>query len=343
MIPSTKPMREVQQLQALLGMARELIQADDAPAALALAGRAMIELAGADSALLLVRGEASESVGFDRSGMARGVGGNHRLYPLALERLGSGGAFMPAARTMIVGVPTREAMAVLAAHWHDEAGRATWDERRRVLETILALSAATLGRIALFGSLEGLVSTQYEQMADTARLHADELARRDQAESETRALSLTDVLTGLNNRRGFFTQAEHLFRLARRKREACAVIYADVDDLKLVNDRLGHEAGDHLIRDAAAVLRESLRGTDVLARLGGDEFVAFALDESQPGAILARLQDNLRAFNLMQERPYRLSISVGAVRCDPDGKATLLDYVQQADRAMYLHKRRCLH
>jgi GGDEF domain-containing protein len=45
----------------------------------------------------------------------------------------------------------------------------------------------------------------------------------------------------------------------------------------------------------------------------------------------------------MQERPYRLSISVGAVRCDPDSGTTLLDYVQQADRAMYLHKRRCLH
>jgi diguanylate cyclase (GGDEF)-like protein len=343
MMPSTRPMREVQQLQALLAMARELIQMDDAPAALALAGRTMIELAGADSALLLIRGEASESVGFDRTGMSRGVGGSHRLYPLALERLGSGGAFMPAARTMIVGVPTREAMAVLAAHWRDEADRATWDGRRRVLETILALSAATLGRISMLGSLEGLVSTQYEQMADTARLHADELARRDVLENETRALSLTDVLTGLNNRRGFFTQAEHLFRLARRKREACAVIYADVDELKGVNDRLGHEAGDDLIRDAAALLRESLRGTDVLARLGGDEFVAFALDESHPDAILARLRDNLHEFNLRRERPYRLSISVGAVHCDPDGEATLSDYVRQADRAMYLHKRRCLH
>jgi hypothetical protein len=58
---------------------------------------------------------------------------------------------------------------------------------------------------------------------------------------------------------------------------------------------------------------------------------------------LTRLRDNLDAFNLMQERPYRLSISTGAVRCNPGAEATLLDYVQLADREMYLHKRRCLH
>lgn len=130
-----------------------------------------------------------------------------------------------------------------------------------------------------------------------------------------RALALTDVLTGLNNRRGFFVQAEHMFKLARRKQAGCAVIYADIDGLKLVNDQLGHAAGDQLIQDAASVLRESLRDSDVLARFGGDEFVAFALDDAHPRVILARLQDNLRAFNLMQDRAYLLAVSAGAVQC----------------------------
>jgi diguanylate cyclase (GGDEF)-like protein len=121
------------------------------------------------------------------------------------------------------------------------------------------------------------------------------------------------------------------------------VIYADIDGLKLVNDQLGHETGDQLIRDAAAVLRESLRDTDVLARLGGDEFVAFALDDAQPRVILGRLRENLHAFNLMQERTYHLSISAGAVQCDPGSDALLLDYLQRADREMYAHKQRCLH
>jgi diguanylate cyclase (GGDEF)-like protein len=158
-----------------------------------------------------------------------------------------------------------------------------------------------------------------------------------------RALALTDVLTGLNNRRGFFVQAEHMFRLARRKHAGCAVIYADIDGLKLVNDQLGHEMGDRLIRDTAAVLRESLRDTDVLARLGGDEFVALALEDAHPRLILRRLKKNLHAFNLMQERTYSLSISAGIVQCDPYGDTSLLDYVQQADQEMYAHKRRSLH
>ena len=59
--------------------------------------------------------------------------------------------------------------------------------------------------------------------------------------------------------------------------------------------------------------------------------------------ILARLRDNLHAFNLMKERTYLLAVSAGAVQCDPGSGVALLDYVQSADREMYLHKRSCLH
>lgn len=335
---------EVQQLQGLLAMSRELMQVDNPLAALALAGRAMAELAQVDSALLLVRGEVNESVGFDRTGRPREAGSHHDWHRMALARLESGaGSAMPDPRTMLVGVPTRHAMVMLAAGWANGAAPEEWAGRRRLLETILELSVATLSRISARSLLEELVSTQYEQMAGTARAHADELARRDEAEGEMRVLALTDILTGLNNRRGFLVQAEQMFRLARRRHAVCAVIYADIDGLKMVNDQLGHQTGDQLIQDAAAVLRESLRDTDVLARIGGDEFVAFALDDAHPRVILARLWENLRAFNLMQERTYRLSISAGAVQCDPDSDAPLLDYIRRADREMYMHKRRCLH
>jgi len=336
---------EVLQLRALLTMSRELMQTDEPLAALALAGRTMTELAHVDRALLLVRGEVNASIGFDRTGKPRSVSHSHDWYRTASAQLDGGpsDATMEDPRTMLVGVPTQHAMAVLAAGWTDNAAPAARDGRRRLLGTILELSVATLGRISARDSLESLVSTQYEQMAGTAQAHADELARRDESEGAMRALALTDVLTGLNNRRGFYVQAEHLFRLARRKHAGCAVIYADIDGLKLVNDQLGHAAGDQLIRDAAAVLRESLRESDVLARFGGDEFVAFALDDAHPRVILARLRDNLRAFNLMQDRTYRLAVSAGVVRCDPDSGTALVDYVQSADREMYLHKQSCLH
>lgn len=336
---------EVHQLRALLTMSRELMQTDQPLAALELAGRAMAELTLLDRALLLVRGEVNESVEFDRTGKPRKAHRNHDWHRMALERLenGAGGSAMPESRTMLVSVPPRHAMAVLVANWTNDAAPETWNERRRLLETILELALAALSRISTRHSLEHLVSTQYEQMAGTAQAHADELARRDETEDEMRALGLTDVLTGLNNRRGFFVQAEHMFRLARRQHAGCAVFYADIDGLKLVNDQLGHATGDRLIQDAAAVLRESLRDTDVLARFGGDEFVAFAVDDAHPRVILARLRDNLHAFNLMQERTYHLAISAGVVQCDPGSDTPLLDYVQLADREMYLHKRQSLH
>lgn len=332
-------------LRALLTVSRELMQIDAAPQALALAGRAIAHLARVDTALLLLRGEVDESVVFDGAGRPRRSGRDHAWYPLARAHLdgAAAGASEPATRIMLVGVPARGAMAVLVAGWADDVAPPAWDGYRSLLETILELLAATLGRISTRSWLENLVSMQHQQMAGAAQAHADELTRRDEAADTMRVLALTDVLTGLNNRRGFLLQAEHLFRLARRKHAGCAVIYADIDGLKLVNDRLGHATGDQLIRDAADVLRESLRDTDVLARLGGDEFVAFALDDAHPRVILARLMENLGAFNLMQDRTYRLSISAGAVQCDADSDIALLDYVEQADRAMYLHKRRCLH
>jgi diguanylate cyclase (GGDEF)-like protein len=158
-----------------------------------------------------------------------------------------------------------------------------------------------------------------------------------------RTLSLTDVLTGLYNRRGFFVHAEQVFKVAQRKRTKSAVIFADIDGLKRVNDELGHDIGDRLIRDAALVFRQSFRQADVVSRLGGDEFVAFTLDDEQPGVILERIQAHLRAFNLMQERPYAVSISAGVVQCDPWDGRTLSHYVLAADEQMYVQKRSRLH
>ena len=191
--------------------------------------------------------------------------------------------------------------------------------------------------------LERRVSDPREDTPNNSAPHAAEGARRDEAVAEMRMLSLTDVLTGLYNRRGFFLQAEQIYKLAVRKRTKSAVIFADIDGLKRVNDALGHEAGDRLIQDAAQVFRASFRHADVVARLGGDEFVAYTLDDEQPGVILQRIQANLSAFNLMQERPYLVSISAGVVQCDASNGQTLAQYVLLADEKMYAQKRGRMH
>jgi diguanylate cyclase (GGDEF)-like protein len=345
---------ELAQLRALLTMSRELLQADQAGAVFDTVGHAIAEQLNANAALLIACVDEEQIVAFDRHGKPHlGVQG-HPWYRAALSMLGRPSGEAPAApnqpaarrigeRVLALGVPAPKAMVALVVGWEHEADPAIWHERERLLSAVLELAAAALGSLQSRSSLERLVYEQYEQMADTAQAHAAELARRDADEGEIRRLSLTDVLTGLYNRRGFFAHAEQVFKLAQRKRARSAVIFADVDGLKRVNDELGHDAGDGLIRDAAAVFLESFRDADVVARLGGDEFVAYALDDGQPQVILSRLSANLHAFNLMQERPYRVSISAGIVQCDPASEQNLLNYIARADRQMYLQKRRRLH
>lgn len=338
------------QLRSLLTLSRELLQTDDALGVLRLLGRGVAELTQADSALLLVRGGADDAIGFDERGVPVPALADHHLYEIAFEVLdgepggaasiGHHGRALP---VLVLGVPVSETMAALAVGWDRDADGGVVSEREAILRALLELTVAALGKIETRVSLERLVSTQYEQMADSAEAHALELARRDAAENDIRVLSLTDVLTGLNNRRGFFVHAEHVFRVAQRRHASSAVIFADIDGLKRVNDGLGHDAGDCLIRDIATVFRETFREADVVGRLGGDEFVAYTLDDARPQIILARLERNLHAFNLMQERPYRLALSAGVVRCDPGTDQGLLKYVLQADHQMYAQKRRRLH
>lgn len=339
-----RPCTAPEPLRALLTLARRLMQADDADTALTLAGHAMVELAGAHAALLVVRGNGGGGVEFDREGRPHAVGTDHGWYPLAAAILdGSGATPAVDARLLSLGLPGPAPAAALVVRWADEPDAGAVAGRRRTLAIVLELTVAALGRIHEYAQLASLAGSQRAQLLGESQAHAAELARRDVLETEMRVLSLTDMLTGLHNRRGFFVHAEQVFKVARRRHAPSAVLFADVDHLKLVNDQLGHDAGDHLIRDAAEVFRASFRSADVVARLGGDEFVAYTLEDAQPQTILARLQDNLHAFNLMQERPYRLSLSAGIVSCKPDEQHSLLNYVILADQQMYASKRSRLH
>lgn len=164
------------------------------------------------------------------------------------------------------------------------------------------------------------------------------LARRlVQSQQEIRALSLADEITGLRNRRGFFTLAEAELALARRMQRSLLLFYADLDGLKIINDTWGHVEGDRAIRDAAAVLRRTFRDADILARLGGDEFavLAFSNGEDNADAIVRRLQSNVEELNRTVGRLYRLAISVGVVRCEAVSRTPLDELLAQADAEMY--------
>ncbi len=175
--------------------------------------------------------------------------------------------------------------------------------------------------------------------AVTGRRQSENALRSYSVEMEQ--LALTDELTGLRNRRGFLVLADQALRMARRTRAKCALVFVDLDGLKRVNDTRGHAAGDALIADAARVLGNVFRESDVVGRVGGDEFAVFALldDHDGPAAVSGRLQAEIERFNAQVVPTLRVGMSIGIEEIDCAAGTPLDVLLSRADRAMYERKR----
>jgi len=157
---------------------------------------------------------------------------------------------------------------------------------------------------------------------------------------ELRYLALTDDLTCLFNRRGFFAAATQQLKLAQRNGQKLLLLFCDVDNLKKINDSYGHREGDLALIHAADALEQTFRDSDILARLGGDEFVVLATEASVQTSVvlLRRLEKAVKKSNAGESR-YKLSLSVGVARFDPKRAVSLGELMAQADEAMYEQKR----
>lgn len=170
--------------------------------------------------------------------------------------------------------------------------------------------------------------------------HAQDVSDLRDAQEQLRHLAMTDDLTGLHNRRSFFVNGTRIIADAARHQKSVAVVYADIDGLKHINDTWGHDAGSDLIARAADILKNSFRAADVVARVGGDEFVALAITSPETVATIAkRLQWHVDKFNASSDLPYQLSMSLGVTCLDPNSGQTLEALIKEADEAMYRQKR----
>jgi diguanylate cyclase (GGDEF)-like protein len=159
-------------------------------------------------------------------------------------------------------------------------------------------------------------------------------------ETEINALALRDELTGLHNLRGFHLLADQAMRMAQRSKVQFSVLFIDLDDLKIINDTLGHHVGSAYISESAEILRATFRDTDVLGRIGGDEFaVAGQFSRRSMAAAVNRLKDACARKNSGEGREYPLSLSIGHVTQDEASKESLDDLMAKADEAMYQAKR----
>lgn len=192
------------------------------------------------------------------------------------------------------------------------------------------------GRIVFYDGIIVDISTQKKAEKQLHRA----LTELERTNKKFLSQSLTDDLTRLYNRRGFFSFAQQLLSIAKRVRNSICLVFLDVDNLKSINDTWGHKEGDRALAEFGRILRETFRESDVIGRVGGDEFAVLVLlpTRDQGRILLERFQERLDAYNRQRRRKFSLEASMGVVWCGPDQRRSLETLLFTADRRMYWNK-----
>lgn len=234
-------------------------------------------------------------------------------------------AYRPTFVKSLVMVPIRklDPVGAIGNYWADE--RMPSEREVALLQALADATSVAMENVQIYAELEQRV--------------LDRTADLEKANSEILALSVTDELTGVTNRRGFYLLAESALLAARRDGRDCLIGFIDVDGLKKVNDGQGHVVGDALIVDLTQVLRTTLRQSDILARIGGDEFCVLVVGAgSDPAVLKARLGAAVQAFNVTEDRPYEISTSIGLMAVPASDIGTVDELLARADVLMYEEK-----
>ena len=227
--------------------------------------------------------------------------------------------------------------AAMIARWIPLSDIAWW--QRPEVQRVLGVAA--IGTGLLMGGLLLWNRALRRAVAQRTEALQKELAERQRLETRLRTLAEHDALTGLMNRAALTEALRRSLALAARQKWSVAVVFIDLDKFKVVNDTMGHAAGDELLRQIAARLQGCLRESDLLGRLGGDEFivVAEALHDGPRNAI--ELTDKLlmqvkRPF-MIEGKPVTAGFSAGIAIYPGDGD-TPEALIANADAVMYVAK-----
>jgi len=178
------------------------------------------------------------------------------------------------------------------------------------------------------------------QVAQNVSAHIGQFIARKQAERNLQFVATHDALTGLFNRSMFGQRLQQALAQAHRHERRLAVLFVDLDGFKLINDTLGHDAGDVLLADLAVRLRECMREGDTLGRLGGDEFVVLIEgygEDTQLLEVARKVLETAAQPFLLQDGTYNITASIGIAAYPQDGHDAS-DLLKNADIAMYRAK-----
>lgn len=211
-----------------------------------------------------------------------------------------------------------------------------------LLSTFLALYAVSVG---LFLGLAAYRLERSERRAYLLALRQELRAEGLSADNQVlSALSRTDPLTGIANRRAFDEALQRGWARAAERRQRLGLLVIDVDHFKRYNDHYGHVAGDSCLRILAGVMQQSLREGDLLARYGGEEFAALLPDADK--AVALAVAERVRRAVETRAMPHDglgrdalVTVSIGAVSCAPAEESRPATLVRQADAALYMAKR----
>ncbi len=214
------------------------------------------------------------------------------------------------------------------------------DHTRSVLAVPLRLGDRIIGMISTQSYQPNAYTTEDQYLLEMLAANTAIAIENTRLFKETQWLAITDPLTGLFNRRGFFELGQREVERFRRFARPFSAIMMDLDHFKRVNDTYGHAAGDQVLIELANRLRSKIRDVDVIGRYGGEEMVIILPETDLQGAALLaeRLRGHVESAPMVTDRgPINLTISVGVAEYKPTTPdlASLLD---QADSAMYAAK-----
>ena len=149
-----------------------------------------------------------------------------------------------------------------------------------------------------------------------------------------------DELTGLYNRRGFISNAERVLEEPSNQGKIAVICFADLDNLKMINDKFGHDDGDFALRTISQVLQESFRDMDIIGRIGGDEFLSLAITgaDCDVDSMKARIEKVTKRYNKFVDKPYPIEMSTGIYKFRINGRVDIYEAINNADTLLYQEK-----
>lgn len=184
-------------------------------------------------------------------------------------------------------------------------------------------------KIVIDGQIKGLIGTYID------------ITERKQLEEKLKKLANFDSLTGSCSRRYGLNLLNRQIKLARRRKTPVLLAYTDIDNFKYINDNFGHEEGDKILKNVVKLFKSTLREIDIICRIGGDEFLLIFPDNSLKEAplIKERLNRGLIKLDQTLKKPYKIEISMGFSRYDPNNPQSMDELIRIADKKMYDEKK----